>query len=390
MNACARCGTAFGAKRAGHRFCSKACRCAARLSELAATRRAAGMAEVRSDEWRARLSAAQPTKGKQIAPARVCDHCHQEFRTSEERRLERSQRFCSRACQYAAMWGEWPMCGHCGGPSNGHRWCSKRCAERAKAARRERQKRGAPPNPSDDIPLPLLAERDGWRCALCRRKVSRTARAGTPKSASIDHLIPLSAGGSHTWGNVQLAHWICNTRRGVGGAVQLRLGAETAERPAWACKGCGQSLAFGRGRVWCSAECERIAARAPTRACSECGAPFDGMSRPAGKTCSPRCADVRRRRLYLERSPLWYGQPRESVRPAMRICAYCGASFSSDIPHARYCSRTCKHRASSRRHDARARVMSGGPVDNLPGDPPPATTDAGVSVHTQDRRGLSA
>jgi len=35
-----------------------------------------------------------------------------------------------------------------------------------------------------------------------------------PGSKSIDHILPLSKGGSHSQENVQWAHLVCNTRKG--------------------------------------------------------------------------------------------------------------------------------------------------------------------------------
>ncbi len=43
-------------------------------------------------------------------------------------------------------------------------------------------------------------------CALCNKWVP-------PGKASIDHTIPLSRGGTHTWDNVQLTHLLCNLRK---------------------------------------------------------------------------------------------------------------------------------------------------------------------------------
>lgn len=62
-----------------------------------------------------------------------------------------------------------------------------------------------------------IAERDGWKCHICGKRV-------TKKNWSLDHLVPLSKGGSHTPENVALAHRICNSRRGRGCLpAQLRL-----------------------------------------------------------------------------------------------------------------------------------------------------------------------
>ncbi|WP_158074123.1 HNH endonuclease [Micromonospora sp. CB01531] len=68
-----------------------------------------------------------------------------------------------------------------------------------------------------------LAERDRWRCHLCRRRVSRTLRYPHPRSASRDHLIPVADGGTNDPANLALAHWDCNVRRRTGGTVQLQL-----------------------------------------------------------------------------------------------------------------------------------------------------------------------
>ncbi len=75
-----------------------------------------------------------------------------------------------------------------------------------------------------DIHWSTVGERDGWVCHLCYRPVERVAGVnGRPRGATVDHLIPVSVGGEHVWRNVALAHRSCNSARGVGGVVQLRL-----------------------------------------------------------------------------------------------------------------------------------------------------------------------
>jgi len=61
-----------------------------------------------------------------------------------------------------------------------------------------------------------VTERDGWKCHICNRKV-------TERNWSLDHLVPIAAGGAHLYNNVALAHRPCNTRRSATGAAQLRL-----------------------------------------------------------------------------------------------------------------------------------------------------------------------
>jgi 5-methylcytosine-specific restriction endonuclease McrA len=64
------------------------------------------------------------------------------------------------------------------------------------------------------ITLTYLVQRDAGRCGICRRLVR--AKSGAMR-ASIDHIIPLSKGGTHTLDNVQLAHYHCNLSKGNRG-----------------------------------------------------------------------------------------------------------------------------------------------------------------------------
>jgi 5-methylcytosine-specific restriction endonuclease McrA len=49
-------------------------------------------------------------------------------------------------------------------------------------------------------------ERDGWVCGICRGHVD-------PADASIDHIVPISRGGKHSYANVQTAHLSCNRQK---------------------------------------------------------------------------------------------------------------------------------------------------------------------------------
>lgn len=67
-----------------------------------------------------------------------------------------------------------------------------------------------------------LAAVYGNRCHLCRRPVRWDVHHQHDLYPSRDHLVPESEGGPGGV-NLALAHRICNSRRGVGGSVQLRL-----------------------------------------------------------------------------------------------------------------------------------------------------------------------
>lgn len=67
------------------------------------------------------------------------------------------------------------------------------------------------------ITLKKLVKRDGLRCALCGDICNWDDKEWGytgPTYPSIDHIIPISKGGGHTWSNVQVAHLICNSNKG--------------------------------------------------------------------------------------------------------------------------------------------------------------------------------
>jgi 5-methylcytosine-specific restriction endonuclease McrA len=69
-----------------------------------------------------------------------------------------------------------------------------------------------------------IAERDRWRCSLCKKAVNPAVKWPDPKSPSLDHVVPLSKGGAHDPSNVALAHLGCNTaKNNRGGGEQLML-----------------------------------------------------------------------------------------------------------------------------------------------------------------------
>lgn len=67
---------------------------------------------------------------------------------------------------------------------------------------------------ADSIDVMAVFERDAWICQICGHAVDSLLPHPHPFSKSLDHIVPLAAGGGHTWGNVQLAHLSCNIRKG--------------------------------------------------------------------------------------------------------------------------------------------------------------------------------
>ena len=98
--------------------------------------------------------------------------------------------------------------------------CSSKCAVKANAqedrsvnADRWRQKTEV----RLKIDLVSILERDGWICYLCGDEAPRDLR-GTfnAKAPEVDHIIPVSRGGSHTPGNCACAHRGCNFAKAYG------------------------------------------------------------------------------------------------------------------------------------------------------------------------------
>ncbi|MCH8949668.1 MAG: HNH endonuclease [Chloroflexi bacterium] len=58
-----------------------------------------------------------------------------------------------------------------------------------------------------------ILERDGWHCQLCGLAISKVVKYPDPMSASLDHILPLTAGGHHIAANLQAAHMGCNAAK---------------------------------------------------------------------------------------------------------------------------------------------------------------------------------
>jgi len=69
---------------------------------------------------------------------------------------------------------------------------------------------------SETISYQEIYSRDKGVCGLCGKFVDPYLCHPDPKSGSIDHVTPLSRGGSHTRDNVQLSHLDCNIRKCAG------------------------------------------------------------------------------------------------------------------------------------------------------------------------------
>ena len=97
----------------------------------------------------------------------------------------------------------------------------RRNQKRIARERRRARKRNA--YVSDVYRLKVF-ESDSYRCHLCRRRTDPAKAVPHPKAPTIDHLVPLSAGGTHEPSNCRTACFRCNSRKGNrGGGDQFAL-----------------------------------------------------------------------------------------------------------------------------------------------------------------------
>lgn len=102
-------------------------------------------------------------------------------------------------------------------------YCSDACRQRAERDRRRAAERDAF---VEHVSWRVLVERDGPACYLCGDAVDpddyeiregrdgREAFVAGPLYPTVDHVIPLSRGGEHSYGNARLAHFLCNSTKG--------------------------------------------------------------------------------------------------------------------------------------------------------------------------------
>lgn len=161
--------------------------------------------------------------------------CRRLLRNERSKRWQREFKAEHGRCQRGGLVDA--QCIRCGATYAGRKdgkYCSRDCYQavvselyvteglhRTKHRRRKQRLRDAH---VESVSRHAVLERDRWRCHLCGKKIRKTLQYPHPESASLDHVIPLSSGGSHEMANVHAAHLICNVRkRDRGGNEQLML-----------------------------------------------------------------------------------------------------------------------------------------------------------------------
>jgi len=213
---CRNCNQVFKPKNAAHiQFCSRGC---------------AHTYQKKVSQLRALMCISVITqRGK-------CKHCNVPFAKSNG-----NQEYCSKECYSNKPYiyvEKIVLCKECRKgfvrreSEKNTRFCSQLCKDKSKKrtmrvhkSRRKALERGA--RTADRIDPIQIFERDGWRCQICGIKTAKDKR-GTyhDKAPELDHIIPLSKGGLHSFANVQCTCRKCNGAKSDTTYGQLLLFAQ--------------------------------------------------------------------------------------------------------------------------------------------------------------------
>ena len=151
----------------------------------------------------------------------TCVICGKEFKSKR-----RIKKYCSSTCENRGKKGKGPYkqphiatCQYCGGTFETLRddaiSCSRACSfgldRRARRDRFTELKRKGEYDYS--ITKEGVYKRDGGICQRCGKLITYDVDCNDDSYPTTDHIIPLSKGGTHTWGNVQLLCRRCNVMK---------------------------------------------------------------------------------------------------------------------------------------------------------------------------------
>jgi 5-methylcytosine-specific restriction endonuclease McrA len=174
---------------------------------------------------------------------RACAVCGDTFRGLSENQLYCSSLCRSRAAderRLSAARDEHKRsafrCAECGvdhQPEYGdksRKYCSRACSNKASnRVSRKKQRALRTLLRSASVDPNAVFDRDQWRCQICKRKTPRSLRGSyDDRAPELDHIMPLSLGGEHTYANTQCACRRCNAEKGATPYGQHQLFCEPA------------------------------------------------------------------------------------------------------------------------------------------------------------------
>lgn len=222
---CPVCGKTFTTWRSGKFTCSDECRVKRdnqrqreddRDGHERWIKQRYGSEEARAEHL-ARLEQERAEKKRQ---AEIQRQAEKQARAEEQQRLIDERRRRKQAEKEARrISGVCAVCGNTFLTFNPmQKTCSKKCGKGLAYAKKKHR---IPKNQivDKDITLEALYRRDSGVCYLCGGKCDWGDKNGMivgPNYPSVDHVIPISHGGLHSWNNVRLAHFWCNSMKSDG------------------------------------------------------------------------------------------------------------------------------------------------------------------------------
>lgn len=157
-----------------------------------------------------------PTCRTPATRPKTCVGCRAVFRSATR------DRFCSERCLDATVAkaaGQRKVsarirtgCKGCGGRIKRYEQLCRRCfrerrLDSAKGRKATRRALGELPKLRD------IFARDKGICGICRRRVSIETKPPSPDAPTLDHIVPVTKGGTNDAVNIQLAHSRCNSKK---------------------------------------------------------------------------------------------------------------------------------------------------------------------------------
>lgn len=207
---CRRCGVEFYIRKDNDRvFCGDVCKAAARADVF-------GQAKVRYKIVHRRSCL---DCGVRFSPPAGAKYCSPRCGTRAINKANTAHKRAARPCK---------GCSSVFAPPYGRSqalYCSNRCATRAVKRVARSKERARLRNASiESVDPRRVFDRDGWRCHLCSRRTPERLRGSyDPRAPELDHIVPLSKGGEHSYRNTACACRHCNGLKSDGVAGQLRL-----------------------------------------------------------------------------------------------------------------------------------------------------------------------
>jgi 5-methylcytosine-specific restriction endonuclease McrA len=220
---CAGCGVTFRRKTStkdAAKFCSRECAFSYNVQGRLASQESRELAASFRVSYSVRRAKCQDcgswtTSQNGRLRCEECDIIHKRNRQDELRGVVRANKTCPECgTLFIAPYGR-------GAASYCSNECSNKRNKRIGRSRRRARERDAA---NDNVDPIEVFNRDGWRCQMCKARTPHKLR-GThePRAPELDHIVPLSKGGEHSYRNTQCLCRSCNMSKGAKLLGQLRL-----------------------------------------------------------------------------------------------------------------------------------------------------------------------